>query len=310
MGYVNGAYYSDADKAEFGENSLIYKAILEIDGIKDNIYELQQSKDFNSINAYSYAEHLNNINYLQKTLRTIGRDNNRKSGSISKTVADKLGIISNAEYVIYSYYPLLACAVASGRAEARMLGLVIFDSGYQYEEVKGGNYLDGTNANAFVHSMWNAYIYTTLVRQNNYSKSDAAELAWLASAMHEYSDAGATKNLGWLSNVNMDLYNNEKGIEIAEQLIDNKYSKGPFGWFDSWEEREVDIALHLVDAIINGEMLRNKRIDYATPNHSVVLINNPSAVPVITNGTERSSNLNDRQKLKNALLTILNSKGQ
>lgn len=205
--------------------------------------------------ALSYGKHLDNIMSLQNTLRKIGRDKSFSENQLSKSMIERLEAISNAEYVIYTYYPILACAVVNGRITARQFGSIIYDSGYQYEKLKGGNYLDGTNANAFVHTMWNAYIYTSLIKQHKYDSTTAEQLTWLASAMHEYSDAGAKKNLGWLSNVNMDLYNNSKGIEIAKQLIDNKYLTGILGQHDNWESREVDIAINIVNAVSEGRLL-------------------------------------------------------
>ena len=267
---------------------------------------MQQDENYSTTNAYTFDEHSENISALQNTLREIGRDKNYQSALTSSILVDKLGAISNAEQVIYQYYPVLACVVFDARLTSRQFGKLIYDSGYQYEETKGGNYLDGTNANAFVHAMWNAYIYTSLVKNYNYTSAEAAELTWLATAMHEYSDAGATKNLGWLSNVNMDLHNNAKGLEIAKEMIRYKYPGGFLGLSDNWQEREIDLALRIVNEVSNGELLRNKKIDYNTQNKMVVLINSISSSPVKTDGSERNPSLTDNFKLRNALLLLVN----
>ena len=55
------------------------------------------------------------------------------------------------------------------------------------------------------------------------------------------------------------------------------------------KEQEINLALRIVNEVSNGELLRNKKIDYNTENKMMVLINSISSSPVKTDGSERNS---------------------
>ena len=267
-------------------DNTILNGLMEIENLKIDILELSHNEDFVQ-NKYLNGN-MEAVEKLQNKLVEISQNTKPISYASKQLVLSAFSpdYVSNAETVIYSYFPPLLCASANGRIFARTIAQYAYDEGFQYGEVKRGNYVDGTNANAFVHSLWSGYIYTELVIKHGYSKSDAQELAWIATAMHEYSDAGATKNLEWISNVNMDMSNNSLGIRIASELIDNDYRTGLFR-VDNWSRRMQDLAATIADAVSNGQGMRNKRINYETSNKEVVTLDSNGYALYPTNGDER-----------------------
>lgn len=76
----------------------------------------------------------------------------------------------------------------------------------RYGGVNDSAFLDGSNANAFLHCYWSALI----------SKKIGAEWATIFTNAHEY---GVKNNFSWsdyaISNIKMDLYNNDVGVRIG-----------------------------------------------------------------------------------------------
>ena len=267
--------------------TVINNALAELQGVSNMLESVRRDPDFSQNSLY--YKNLADISKLQSKIREI--EKNPPSVMLPKVGS----AYTYAELLLYSYYPKLACASVSARSAAREMAALIYDSGWQYGGVKSGGYLDGTNANAFVHSMWNAIMFTQLVNTWGYTKKEAEELIWLASAMHEYSEV-FIPSVHWLSNVNMDMHNNEKGIEIAKVLVDNKYT------YNANAFRMADLAVAIVNAVDSGEMVRNRYIDYNTQYNSEEWFDRTSFTLRPTSNSEKL--LNQEQQIRNVIVTI------
>ena len=202
-GYVNGVWCEDPDAYEFGKDSLVYDSLT-------TLGEMWELRPNNRADIESLANEIRRIarEFLYETKLKLAM-------KIAPNSANSTDIILAAGH------PFKAAEANKLQKKARKMA----DERYT-------DHRDGTLHNAFKHTIWNAMMAYHIDPQ--YAK-------WVGDA-HEF---GASENLNQTNNyqrdlMNMDLHNNEKGIQLGDGFQTEV-------WYKSADEEMADKIIELIN---------------------------------------------------------------
>lgn len=181
------------DISTYGEDSIVYKALLRLQNSLDDAYSENAKKT--GLSEYSVSA----IKDLEAEVRRIAKKlNNKIDAPYSVGVGPLKKNLNYVEMVLYADNPEIVDDWLWTGGEANSSSIVLFN--------KDNSSYDASNQNAFLHAYWNGLMVQKMGLSNAKKWADA----------HEF---GASNNTG--IEKYMDLFNNAKGREIALSVMND-----------------------------------------------------------------------------------------